>query len=173
MVNCGSAPVIPFYRDATPINVGDGAAIRETVIPAKAVADFEKSGLFAGHFNRPPTPFAASRQCFITIAIPSAPAGGFFMGNTKMLTASTLRKLLSYSKSTGLFRWRVRTSNRIRVGSMAGTVDANDYTVIKIAGKRYYAARLATLAMTGERPANNVTYRNGQRSDNQWINIRA
>jgi hypothetical protein len=56
---------------------------------------------------------------------------------------------------------------------MMATVDANGYTVIKIAGERYYAARLATVAMTGKWPANNVTYRNGHRSDNSWINIRA
>jgi hypothetical protein len=37
------------------------------------------------------------------------------------LTASRLRKLLSYDKTTGLFRWLVRTSNRIRIGGIAGS----------------------------------------------------
>jgi hypothetical protein len=40
---------ILFYRDATPINVADRAAIRETVIPLNTVADLECSGLVAGH----------------------------------------------------------------------------------------------------------------------------
>jgi hypothetical protein len=51
MVNCASAPVTPFYRDATPINVDDRAAISKTVIPTNAITDFKVSGLLAVHLS--------------------------------------------------------------------------------------------------------------------------
>ena len=68
-----------------------------------------------------------------------------------MLTTNRLRRLLSYEPATGLFRWLVRPSNRVNIGDIAGTIDAAGYVVIKIAGQRYYANRLAVLYVTGER----------------------
>jgi hypothetical protein len=90
-----------------------------------------------------------------------------------MLTASRLRKLLSFEKSTGLFFWRVRTSNRIRVGDVAGSQRFDGFRKIVIDGISYVAQRLAVLHVTGDWPANNVIFRNGNREDNRWINIRA
>ena len=89
-----------------------------------------------------------------------------------MLTASRLRKTLSYSKSTGLFRWRVRNSNRIRVGQIAGGIDDQGYRVIQLAGVKHYAQRLAVLYSTGRCPAGEVTFRNGRRGDTRWQNLR-
>jgi HNH endonuclease len=89
------------------------------------------------------------------------------------LTASRLRKTLSYSKATGLFRWLVRHSNRVRVGDIAG--DANHVggaRRIGIFGRSYLAHHLAVLYVTGRWPANNVAFRNGIRSDCRWRNLR-
>jgi hypothetical protein len=96
----------------------------------------------------------------------------FFIEENEMLTASKLRRLLSYNKTTGLFRWRVRTSNRIRVGSVAGCERRDGFRKIAIEGKSYLANRLAVLHTTGRMPANNVTRRNGNRSDDRWRNLR-
>ena len=41
--------VIPIDGNSTPSRSDDRAAIRETVVPANAVANFEESGLVAGH----------------------------------------------------------------------------------------------------------------------------
>jgi hypothetical protein len=37
-----------------------------------------------------------------------------------MLTANRLRKVLSYTPSTGIFRWKVSVSSRAPVGAIAG-----------------------------------------------------
>jgi hypothetical protein len=87
------------------------------------------------------------------------------------LTAERLRKLLSYEPATGIFRWLVRTSNRVRVGSVAGSKRADGYRKIAIDGISYVAQRLAVLHVTGEWPANSVPRRNLDREDNRWQNI--
>jgi len=89
-----------------------------------------------------------------------------------MLTAERLRQLISYNKSTGVMRWRERTSNRIRVGSEAGSKRADGFRKIVIGGKSYLANRLAVLHVTGAMPANDVTFRNGNRADSRWRNLR-
>jgi hypothetical protein len=89
-----------------------------------------------------------------------------------MITASRLRKLLSYEPATGLLRWRERTSNRVRVGSVAGSKRADGYRKIAIDGISYVAQRLAVLHQTGEWPASSVVFGNGNRADNRWRNLR-
>jgi hypothetical protein len=90
-----------------------------------------------------------------------------------MLTAERLRELLSYEPTTGLFRWLVRTSNRVRVGDIAGSDCTDGYRKIAIDGNSYLAQILALLHVTGECPVNNVPRRNLDREDNRWINISA
>jgi hypothetical protein len=89
-----------------------------------------------------------------------------------MITAERLRKLLSYNKATGIFRWLVRTSNRVRVGSEAGSARSDGFRKIAIDGKSYLSNRLAVLHTTGRWPASNVIQKNGNRSDTRWRNLR-
>jgi hypothetical protein len=94
--------------------------------------------------------------------------GGFFMSEDEMITAEKLRRLL-----TGHFRWRVRRSNRIRVGDIAG--DANHVggaRRIGIFGRSYLAHHLAVLHVTGKFPVHRVAFRNGLRSDSRWRNLK-
>jgi hypothetical protein len=88
-----------------------------------------------------------------------------------MLTAERLREVLSYEKSTGIMRWLVQTSNRIRVGDIAGSSRVDGYRQIVIDGVSYLAQRLCVLHQTGEWPANKVPRRNLDREDNRWQNI--
>jgi hypothetical protein len=90
-----------------------------------------------------------------------------------MITASRLRQALSYDRKTGLFRWRERTSNRIRIGDIAGCTRADGFRKIAVDGVSYLTNRLAVLHVTGRMPANNVTRRNGNRSDDRLRNLRA
>jgi len=90
-----------------------------------------------------------------------------------MLTASRLRKLLSYNRASGIMRWRVRLSNRVSVGDIAGSKHAGGARKIAIAGESYLAHRLAVLHVTGRWPANDVTHKNHNRSDDRWRNLRA
>lgn len=82
-----------------------------------------------------------------------------------------LKKILSYSKETGLFHWKVQNSRRVQVGDVAGGTNLSGYIVIGIGGKTYYAHRLAWLYVTGEWPKQ-IDHRNGKHSDNRWINLR-
>jgi len=52
-----------------------------------------------------------------------------------MITAERLRDVLAYEKTTGLFRWRVRTSNRINIGDIAGSKHRDGFRKIAVDGK--------------------------------------
>ena len=84
-----------------------------------------------------------------------------------------LRGLLRYDQETGLLTWRVRVSNSVRAGTVAGTVDKKGYTVIGIARRYYKAHRLAWLYMTGSWPEDQIDHADGDKSNNRWFNLRA
>jgi hypothetical protein len=88
------------------------------------------------------------------------------------LTPDRLREVLKYHKTTGNFVWRVRTSNRVRVGEVAGTLHDEGYIKITVDGAQYLAHRLAHLYVLGRWPEADVDHRNTDRADNRWRNIR-
>jgi hypothetical protein len=90
---------------------------------------------------------------------------------SNQLTAERLRELLEYDPETGVFRWLVRTSNRIKVGQIAGCI-SNGYRVIRVDGSMFLAHRLACLYMTGKWPADQIDHRNVVRPDIRWSNLR-
>jgi len=92
--------------------------------------------------------------------------GGF------MLTQERLKEVLHYDPETGIFTWAVRTSNRVRVGDIAGCDDGRGYLQIKIDGVLHRVHRLAWLYMTGEFPTFLVDHENGIVSDSRWKNLR-
>lgn len=55
---------------------------------------------------------------------------------------------------------------------MAGTVEKNGYTVIKLAGKTYKAHRLAWLHVYGRWPVDQIDHINRVRTDNRLCNLR-
>ena len=83
-----------------------------------------------------------------------------------------LKTVLHYCPETGVFTWRVRTSNRVQVGDVAGCAGAGGRVVIRIKGVNHYAHRLAWLYMTGAWPVGVVDHMNGDPSDNRWCNLR-
>jgi HNH endonuclease len=89
-----------------------------------------------------------------------------------MLTAERLRELLHYDPATGVFTWRVTNSNRAPAGHVAGSPNKRGYIAIGIAGKTYYAHRLAWLYMTGSWPEDDVDHRDLDKSNNRWSNLR-
>lgn len=90
-----------------------------------------------------------------------------------MLTAKRLREVLWYSPEIGIFLWRAPTSNRVKVGKMAGRLSKKDgYIRISLEGKSYLAHRLAFLYMTGDWPSGEVDHRYWRPDDNRWKHIR-
>lgn len=90
----------------------------------------------------------------------------------EMMTQKRLHEVMSYNEKTGLFYWLAPTSNRVKVGELAGSVDHEGYVRIKVDGRRYRAHRLAWLYVHGKFPSCVIDHINGDRSDNRISNIR-
>lgn len=88
-----------------------------------------------------------------------------------MLTPKRLRELLHYDHINGIFTWTSRTSNRVKVGNIAGNLAPSGYIQIMIDGRNYTAHRLAFLYMIGEWPEQ-VDHKDMNRSNNAWDNLR-
>ena len=89
----------------------------------------------------------------------------------KELSRDILREFLTYDPSTGIFRWRISNSNRVRQGAIAGSSQESGYHLIRFRRKLYKAHRLAFLYMIGSIPAY-VDHINGDKLDNSWDNLR-
>ena len=87
------------------------------------------------------------------------------------ITAEELRRILSYDPETGVFRWRVKTCLKVRVGNVAGSLNDSGYILIRC-GKRYRAHRLAWLYVYGNWPDKLIDHINGDRKDNRITNLR-
>lgn len=92
-------------------------------------------------------------------------------GKHDYLELGRLKESLSYDPETGVFNWRILTSNRAKIGARAGT-NSNGYFIISVDGTRYMAHRLAWLYVTGEWPRGEIDHINGDRSDNRFENLR-
>ena len=82
-----------------------------------------------------------------------------------IITQERLKELLNYDPETGWFTWKIRTSNRIKIGDIAGCPDLLGYTKIRLDGDLYLGHRLAWLYMYNEWPdiidhINGVTHMN-------------
>lgn len=89
------------------------------------------------------------------------------------LTAERLREVLDYDPESGVFTWKVRTSNRVNVGDVAGAMLKTGYLSISIDGKLHRAHRLAWLHVHGAWPAADIDHVNGVRTDNRFANLRS
>lgn len=88
-----------------------------------------------------------------------------------MLTQEQLKKLLHYDPETGIFTRKTAFGNRLKIGEETGCLNSAGYIQVHVAGKKYYAHRLAWLYMTGAWPKNHIDHDNHKRSDNRWINL--
>ena len=88
------------------------------------------------------------------------------------LTAEYLQSVLHYDQETGIFTWKVRTANQVKVGDVAGSQDGLGYLRIMVCSRRYKAHRLAWLYMHGEWPKLNIDHINRNPSDNRLVNLR-
>lgn len=92
--------------------------------------------------------------------------------STDILAQAYLHELFCYSLQTGVFTRRTTTSSNAKRGDEAGSVNGQGYLVVRIAGKKYYAHRLAFLYVTGEWPPETVDHIDGDPSNNSWGNLR-
>lgn len=83
-----------------------------------------------------------------------------------------LNTKLKYDPLSGQFTWISPTSNRVKVGDIAGVKRHDGYVRIRVSGVNYYAHRLAWLFVYGNWPAINIDHINGDPSDNRVVNLR-
>lgn len=90
----------------------------------------------------------------------------------EILSAARVREVLDYDPATGVFRWKVKSAIRIKVGDLAGAINKHGYRYIKVDTKCLKANRLAWLYVTGEWPCHFVDHINGIKSDDKFSNLR-
>lgn len=69
-----------------------------------------------------------------------------------MITAERVREALDYNPHTGEFLWKIRPSNRVVVGRVAGCQRKDGYVLIRLDGELHLAHRLAWLHVHGTLP---------------------
>lgn len=87
-----------------------------------------------------------------------------------MLSIDRLKELLTYDPSTGSF-FRNLSRGGYPAGSRAGTKHNAGYESIIVDYRPYLSHRLAWFYMTGQWPLE-IDHRDGNRSNNQWDNLR-
>jgi hypothetical protein len=88
------------------------------------------------------------------------------------LDSTYLREVLEYDQNTGIFTWKIKPSQAVKVNDIAGTKKKDGYVEIQIKKKLYKASRLAWLYVYEEWPKKFIDHKNGIRHDNRIINLR-
>jgi len=89
-----------------------------------------------------------------------------------ILTKEQLQDVLEYNPETGVFTWKIRAAQNVRIGDVAGQITSKGYVRIKILGKQYMAHRLAWLYVHGGFMPDQADHINGVRDDNRIANLR-
>jgi len=88
------------------------------------------------------------------------------------MTQNDLKKVLKYDPETGVFTWKIRKANRIKIGDHAGRLTQCGYESIRIDGRDYLSHKLAWLYVYGEWPTLEIDHRDGLKSNNRITNLR-
>jgi hypothetical protein len=87
------------------------------------------------------------------------------------LTAERLRELLDYDPKSGVWVWRI-SRKRMRIGSVAGSINGDGYRRLMVDGRRYQASRLAWLYVIGSWPIAEIDHKNLDKADDRFCNLR-
>lgn len=94
------------------------------------------------------------------------------MVKLKLPSAKVLNDFLNYDPETGILTWKMRPSNRVKIGEEAGRI-LHDRVEVGFMKKRYFANRLIWRMVTGEDPGNmQVDHIDVNPLNNRWDNLR-
>ena len=88
------------------------------------------------------------------------------------LTVDLLNELFDYDKETGNLIWKRKSSAKVKVGDIAGTLKSNGYICVGINHNSYRAHRLIFLMHKGYLPKT-IDHINRDKLDNRIENLRA
>lgn len=83
-----------------------------------------------------------------------------------------VKEAFDYDPATGILRWRISPHPRIKVGQIAGSLEASGYWRVCLDGVIYKAQRLIFFWMTGRWPIPTADHRDLDKLNNRWVNIR-
>jgi hypothetical protein len=89
-----------------------------------------------------------------------------------LIRPDELRDLLAYDATSGIFTWKRPLSNRVKKGSVAGSLQNQGYWTIRILGRAYQAHRVAWAYTFGVWPIGEIDHINGDKLDNRIVNLR-
>lgn len=88
------------------------------------------------------------------------------------VSAEKVRELFDYDPLTGVLTRKVRTSNRIKAGDIAGYTHVRGYRRVRFCGRNVLVHRVIWIWMTGSWPKDQVDHEDGKTSRNVWSNLR-
>ena len=88
------------------------------------------------------------------------------------MNADLVRELFDYDPKTGAFTRLKSTTNSVRVGDVAGSLEKSGYRRVNVGGKHYRVHRLIWLWVYGVWPSKLIDHRDRDRSNNRLLNLR-
>lgn len=80
---------------------------------------------------------------------------------------------LDYNEETGYLTWKHKPSNKVTIGSRAGTkVAGRDNRIIHLFGEVYIEHRLIWFMKTGKWPVGDIDHIDHNEANNAWSNLR-
>jgi hypothetical protein len=90
---------------------------------------------------------------------------------TEGITQDGLKNFVTYSKQSGLFRWKKNYLGGKHEGKVCGSYKPGMRSTLTIKGRRYFEDRLAFLYVKGKMPKKTIMHLNSELDDNCWENL--
>jgi len=90
----------------------------------------------------------------------------------QLISHEELLRVLVYNSETGIFKWKVKPSAKVKIGATAGTPHNSGYICVMIYGVHYMAHRLAWFHYYGVWPTHLIDHRDTIKTNNWISNLR-
>lgn len=89
----------------------------------------------------------------------------------RMTEFDLFHSLFEYHPDTGSLRWKTK-KGRANIGDEVGWITIKGYREAKVNQVQYKVHRIIFMMMTGHWPDGEIDHKNGNKTDNSWINLR-